>query len=162
MSVTPDFPSPETPTWALFDHILRRYHDTHRSELPKLLALSRKVETVHADDPNAPHGLTEALQALVVDLEAHMRREESVVIAALDHTESRKTPAPFTALRRDHHTNEAMMNKIAAITHGFKLPVYACGSWRQLYAGLSKLVDDLEEHMFLEDTFLFPRFEANA
>lgn len=162
MSVTSDFPNAETPTLALFDHILRRYHDTHRSELPELIALARKVETVHADDPNAPHGLTEALEALTVDLGVHMRKEESAIIAALDHANTRNASAPFTALRHDHDNNEATMNRIAATTHGFKLPNYACGSWRQLYAGLSKLVDDLVEHMYLENNVLFPRLEAEA
>lgn len=42
-------------TPALIVHILERYHETHRRELPALVGLAQKVETVHGTDPNAPH-----------------------------------------------------------------------------------------------------------
>lgn len=41
---------------ALIDHNRTRYHDTHRRELPELIALARKVESAHATDPDTPHG----------------------------------------------------------------------------------------------------------
>ena len=66
-----------TPTPALIDHILTSYHEAHRRDLPNLTELSQRVETVHANDPNAPHGLTEALKSFVRDLEEHMSREVS-------------------------------------------------------------------------------------
>lgn len=53
----------KTPTAALIVHILSRYHDTHRRELPELPALVCKVKTVHAGEPNTPHGLTQTLEA---------------------------------------------------------------------------------------------------
>lgn len=51
-------------TGALIDHIRIRYHDAHRRALPGLIALARKVETAHATDPDTPHGLTHALEAM--------------------------------------------------------------------------------------------------
>ncbi|MEP1535649.1 MAG: hemerythrin domain-containing protein [Paracoccaceae bacterium] len=157
-----EFPGIDAPTPALIAHIMERYHDTHRRELPELISLSRKVETVHAFDPNAPHGLTQALEALIVDLEVHMRKEEANVFAAVDAGHPENADVPIAALRHDHSGQEVTLNKIAAITHGFRLPSYACVSWTQLYAGLGKLVEDLDEHMFLEDTVLFPRLEGAA
>lgn len=50
-------PATNAPTSVLIDHIRTRYHDTHRRELPELIALARKVETAHATDANTPHGL---------------------------------------------------------------------------------------------------------
>lgn len=41
------------PVDSLIDHILARYHEIHRHELPALIALARKVERVHHDVPNA-------------------------------------------------------------------------------------------------------------
>jgi len=157
-----EFPGKDAPTPALIAHIVERYHATHRRELPELIALGRKVETAHADDPNAPHGLTHALEALIVDLEVHMREEEENVFAAVDFGRPEKAVGPIAALHHDHSGQEATLNKIAAITHGFRLPSYACGSWTRLYAGLGKLVEDMDEHMFLEDTVLFPRLEDAA
>ncbi len=34
---------------ALIDHILARYHEVHRRELPELIRLARRVEAVHRD-----------------------------------------------------------------------------------------------------------------
>jgi iron-sulfur cluster repair protein YtfE (RIC family) len=43
-------------TPALIDHILNRYHETHRAELEWLIPLAQKVERVHGDHEEAPLG----------------------------------------------------------------------------------------------------------
>lgn len=149
----------KVPTAALIAHILSRYHETHRRELPELLALARKVETSHATDPNTPHGLTQALESMILVLEDHMRREEAGIFAALGAGRA-SAEGTIAGLREDHGGHEATLNRIAAITHGLRLPAYACRSWAQLYAGLGKLAEDLDEHRYLEDNVLFPRLEA--
>lgn len=150
----------DAPTGVLIDHIRTRYHDTHRRELPELIALARKVETAHATDPDTPHGLTDALEAMIPDLEAHMREEEELVFPALRGGGTGDAAAAIPHLRAAHHGHEAALNRIAAITHGFRLPRHACRSWRRLYEGLGKLVEDLDEHRYLEDAVLFPRVEV--
>ena len=64
---------------ALIDHILDRFHATHREELAWLIPMAQKVETVHGDHEEAPLGLTAALIALADDLESHMQKEEQVL-----------------------------------------------------------------------------------
>jgi regulator of cell morphogenesis and NO signaling len=154
---------PETaPTAVLIDHIRTRYHDTHRRELPDLLALARDVETVHANDPNTPHGLTHAMEAMIAELETHMRSEEELVFPSLRAGAAARAAAFILDLRDEHDDQEAALNRIAAITHGFRLPHYACESWRRLYDGLGKLVEDFDEHIYLENEVLFPRFASQA
>jgi regulator of cell morphogenesis and NO signaling len=151
---------PETaPTALLIDHIRARYHDTHRRELPDLLDLARDVETAHANDPNTPHGLSHALEVMISDLEEHMRREEELVFPSL---RTGCAAEPIEAIRHEHHDQETALDRIAAITHGFRLPRYACPTWRRLYEGLGKLVEDFDEHIYLENEILFPRFEPRA
>lgn len=150
-------PAPSTPTGALIDHIQTRYHDAHRRELPGLIALARRVETVHATDPDTPHGLTHALEAMAPELEAHMREEEAVLFPALRKGGAGGAAVAIARLRAAHDGQEAALNRIAAITHGFRLPRSACQSWRRLYEGLGKLVEDLDEHIYLENEVLFPR-----
>jgi regulator of cell morphogenesis and NO signaling len=55
----PDVPSDSA---ALCDHIVERYHDVHRRELPELIGLARRVEAAHADHPLVPKGLADALE----------------------------------------------------------------------------------------------------
>lgn len=146
----------ETP--ALITHIVERYHQTHRRELPELVALARKVEKVHGTDPNAPHGLADALQAMVGELEVHMKKEELLLFPALARGRTDAVDR-IVGMRDDHEDQEDALARIAAITHGFRLPADACQSWRRLYDGTRKLVDDIEEHIYLENEVLFPRFE---
>lgn len=150
----------QAPTPVLIKHILERYHETHRRELPELIELARKVETIHATDINAPHGLTHALETIVTDLEDHMRREETVVFPAFDTQMQGALDDPINYLRHDHNEHEAALNRIAAITHGLRLPPNACDSWGRLYTGLGKFAEDLDEHRYLENYVLFPRFET--
>ena len=76
-------PSADAPTGALIDHIQTRYHEVHRRELPDLIWLAGQVEALHATDPNTPHGLTQALEMMIAELDAHMREEEEIVFPAL-------------------------------------------------------------------------------
>ena len=66
-----DDTAPETPDAnALIDHILTRYHAVHREQLPELVRMARRVEAVHRDHPDAPHGLAEHLEIMTADPEA--------------------------------------------------------------------------------------------
>ncbi|QYX56021.1 hemerythrin domain-containing protein [Roseovarius sp. SCSIO 43702] len=157
-------PAAETPirTEALIDHIRVRFHDTHRRELPELIALARRVEKAHPEDIDTPHGLTQALEAMTTELEAHMRAEEDGVFAAFRSGTVRDAVVSIPDLNKDHDSQQSALNRIAAITHGFRLPRNACATWRRLYAGLGKLAEDLDEHRYLEDEVLFPRLEEQA
>lgn len=155
-------PTTQVPIVALIDHIRIRYHETHRREMPGLIALARKVETVHATDPNTPHGLTDALKVMFAELEGHMRDEEETVLIPLQAGCLISVAEVVPGLRLAHDEHHAKLNRIAAITHGFRLPNDACQSWRRLYVGLGKLAEDLDEHMYLENEVLFPRIESRA
>ncbi|WP_278923690.1 hemerythrin domain-containing protein [Pseudophaeobacter profundi] len=149
-------------TEALISHIRTRYHDTHRREFPDLIRLARKVETTHATDPNTPHGLTHALEVMIAELEAHMHEEEEIIFPAARTGAAGLATAAIPGLRSAHDAHEAALNQIAAITHGFRLPLNACRSWRRLYHGLGKLAEDLDEHIYLENEVLFPRLGTQA
>src|SRR3546814_5118126 len=73
-------------TAALIEHILSRYHEAHRRELPELIRLARKVEAVHAGHPEAPRGLADTLEELRPELEEQMQREEKEVDRTEEHT----------------------------------------------------------------------------
>src|SRR5476649_437753 len=77
--------SDETINWqdsalaALIDHILARYHQRHREQLPELILMAEKVERVHQDKPTCPRGLARQLTILYRDLGNHMIKEEQVL-----------------------------------------------------------------------------------
>ena len=66
---------------------------------------------------------------------------------------------PIAQLRHDHDQHGELLHRLETLTNGFVLPEGACRSWEALWAGGSKLVDDVMEHIHLENNVLFPRFE---
>lgn len=147
-------------TLALIDHILSRYHETHRAELEWLIPLARKVERVHGDRAEAPHGLGDALTALRDDLESHMAKEEQILFPMMRQGGNPMIVHPIGVMRHEHDETTGLLRGIEHVTNGLTLPEGACRSWTALYTGLRKLTDDVVTHIHLENTVLFPRFEA--
>jgi regulator of cell morphogenesis and NO signaling len=150
----------ETPTAtpALINHILQRYHETHRRELPELVRLARKVEAVHAQHPKVPRGLADFLQHLLGELEMHMKKEELILFPAMANRPDLPLDGPIFQMRHEHDEHGENLRRLEAMTDDFTLPDGACRTWQALYMGAAKLVDDLMEHIHLENNVLFPRF----
>ena len=106
--------------------------------------------------------LAETLKAMTGELEVHMKKEELILFPAMNQGRGDMIAQPIAVMRHDHAGHEQALARIAAITHGFRLPKGACGSWSRLYTGTQKLVEDLDEHIHLENDVLFPRFEEAA
>jgi regulator of cell morphogenesis and NO signaling len=145
----------------LIDHILTRYHDVHRQELPGLIDLARKVEAVHQGHALAPIGVVNALQDLKAELEAHMAKEELILFPLMRQGGHAMIGHPIARMRVEHDAHGERLRHLRQVTHDLVLPVDACTSWRNLYAGIGKLVDDLMQHIHLENNLLFPRFATD-
>ncbi|MEW9612609.1 hemerythrin domain-containing protein [Shinella sp. S4-D37] len=147
-------------TGPLIDHLLSRYHETHRRELAFLIPLAEKVERVHGDHPVAPSGLARALVALRDELEDHMTSEEQILFPLMRQGQNTRISHPIAQMRHEHADTARLLQDIEHAAHGMALPEGACGSWTALYTGLRKLTDDLVAHMHIENAVLFPRFET--
>ncbi len=145
---------------ALIDHILSRYHDTHRRELPELIRLARTVEKVHAQRPDAPRGLADLLERMSIELQQHMAKEELILFPAMKQSIAVGLDAPIARMRHEHDDHGAHLRELDRLTDGSTVPADGCRTWQALYAGLAKLTDDLMEHIHLENNVLFPRFSA--
>ncbi|MEZ5797820.1 MAG: hemerythrin domain-containing protein [Paracoccaceae bacterium] len=148
-------------TDALIDHILTRYHAVHRAELATLQPLAERVEAVHADDARVPRGLARQLALLGDEMEHHMAKEERVLFPALRAGGMPGIGHPIAVMRAEHDDHAENIRRIRQLTSDLTPPDHACGSWRALYAGTAKLLDDLAAHIALENDVLFPRFERS-
>jgi regulator of cell morphogenesis and NO signaling len=142
----------------LIDHILTRYHDVHRRELPELIRLAARVEAVHRDHGSVPAGLAAQLEEMRNELESHMLKEESILFPLMRSGGNPMIVHPIARMRDEHDEHGERLRALEAVTHGLTLPDDACPTWRALYAGLRKLIDDLMEHIHLENNILFPQF----
>lgn len=151
--------APPATTEELIDHILRRYHASHRADLATLVPLAAKVETVHAADPAMPKGLARALALLAGEMEDHMAKEEMILFPAMRAGgDGRSLARPIAVMRADHDDHAENVALVRRLTGNLAPPDHACGSWCALYAGTARLFDDLAAHVALENDVLFPRF----
>lgn len=143
----------------LVAYIVSRYHDTHRRELPELRLLARKVEAVHRTHPGVPQGLAQLLEQAQRELEDHMLKEEQILFPAIRSGFKGSLFGPIIVMRHEHDSQAELIHQLQTICRDFVPPQDACRSWQGLYRGVEKLVTDLMEHINLENTVLFPRFE---
>ncbi len=156
LAVTSAEPPQDAP--ALIEHILARYHETHRRELPELVRLAARVEARHVSHPQVPAGLQAALEEFSVALDEHMAKEEQILFPMMLHGGHPMIAAPIGRMRFEHDEHGERIARLETLTHGLDLPADACPTWRALYVGLRKLIDDIHEHVHLENNVLFPRY----
>lgn len=144
---------------ALIEHILTRFHEFHRQQLPELVRLAAKVEAAHAGHAELPRGLTTLLDALHAELLAHMEKEETILFPMLARGGNPFAVHPIAVMRAEHDVHTARVAQILALTGNGTPPDDACATWRQLSIGLKEFTEDLQQHVRLENDVLFPPFE---
>jgi regulator of cell morphogenesis and NO signaling len=149
-------------TAALIDFIETRYHAAHRRELPELIRLARRVEAVHKDHKAVPFGISALLERMGGDLEVHMKKEELILFPMMRRGGHPMIAQPIAVMLAEHDDHGVHLRELEVLTSNFAAPADACPSWRALYVGTKKLVDDLMEHIHTENNILFPRFVATA
>ncbi|MEL7612537.1 iron-sulfur cluster repair protein YtfE [Vreelandella titanicae] len=141
----------------LIDHILSRYHDVHREQLPELTRMARRVEQVHGERDACPLGLADLLNAMHQEMESHMQKEEQILFPMLLRGLGSQARGPITVMRHEHDDHGASLARLMILTDNIRPPEDACTTWRALYAGLSEFRNDLMEHIHLENNLLFER-----
>ena len=145
---------------ALIEHIITRYHEVHRAQLPELIRMAHRVEAVHRGNPAVPAGLGNLLEQVQQELTAHMHKEETILFPMLKAGGNPFVRQPIGMMRAEHVAHGAALEQLNALTHHATPPVGACNTWRALYAGIAQLSEDLLQHIHLENNVLFAQFEA--
>ncbi len=145
------------PLAEIIDHIIARYHDRHREQLPELILQATKVERVHADKPGVPKGLAKYLTMLHEELTSHMMKEERVLFPMVKQGMGSQAMGPISVMESEHDEAGELLEVIKHATNNVTPPPEACTTWRAMYNGINELIDDLMNHISLENNNLFPR-----
>lgn len=161
----------EVPLWELMDHIVSTHHAYLRTELPLIERAIAKVLDAH----HQRHGallapIANVFEALKLELEMHIQKEEVVLFPAVAQAERAAeagrswTPPrfgsfghPIKLMEHEHDSAGHALAEIRRLTSDFTLPEGACNTFRALYAALAELERDLHLHIHLENNILFPR-----
>jgi regulator of cell morphogenesis and NO signaling len=146
----------ERPLTEIVDHVLTRFHEPHRAELPRLLEMARKVERVHAGKPTCPTELAAHLELMAEELELHMQKEEQVLFPMFLAGRGPMAAVPVQVMELEHKDHGENLARMRRLAQEFQPPSEACGTWRALYLGLAELESELMHHIHLENHVLFP------
>lgn len=145
------------PLAEIIDHIIVRFHDRHREQLPELILQATKVERVHADKPNVPKGLAKYLTMLHQELSSHMMKEEQILFPMIKQGMGTQAGGPISVMESEHDDAGELLEVIKHTTNNVTPPPEACTTWKAMYNGINELIDDLMNHISLENNVLFPR-----
>lgn len=145
------------PLAEIIDHIIARYHDRHREQLPELILQATKVERVHADKQSVPKGLAKYLTLLHQELSSHMMKEEQILFPMIKQGMGTQANGPISVMESEHDEAGELLDVIKHTTNNVTPPPEACTTWRAMYNGINELIDDLMNHISLENNVLFPR-----
>lgn len=145
----------QKPIGELLDHIVNRYHEPLREELPRFLAMAKKVERVHGDKATCPRGLGDHLEVVQSEILTHLEKEERILFPMI--RAGQPAHMPVQVMVHEHDDHAANLRRTRELTNDFQPPAEACTTWRALYMGLNVLEQELMEHIHLENYVLFPR-----
>jgi regulator of cell morphogenesis and NO signaling len=165
----------EAPLAELVDHILARYHDRLREDLPRLAAMADRVLAVHGEKhPEVLPALARTFHALAAELASHTMKEERILFPWICEIERGAASGastgcgvaampragvegPIAVMEEEHDDAGRALAELRRLTGGFEPPTGACTTFRGLYHGLAELEADTHRHIHLENNVLFPR-----
>ncbi|MCE9734605.1 iron-sulfur cluster repair protein DnrN [Neisseria meningitidis] len=136
-------------------YILQRYHNVHRAQFEELVPLAQKVVQVHAD--TFPAEIARLLADMQNELLMHMMKEERMLFPMINQGVGRGAAMPISVMMHEHEEHDRAIARLKELTDNFQAPEGACGSWTRLYALAKEMVEDLNDHIHLENDILFAR-----
>lgn len=149
----------------LVGHLLEHHHPYTKAALEELAPLLDKVLRVHGEQHPELRELHELFTELRDDMGMHLMKEENILFPYMLALESDSPPAahfgtvanPIRMMMMEHEHDSLILNKMKGVTDNFTLPAGACNSFTLLYKGLDALVNDLFQHIHLENDIVFPK-----
>ena len=90
----------------------------------------------------------------------HMMKEERMLFPMVNQGIGRGAAMPISVMMHEHEEHDQAIARLKELTNNFTLPENACGSWTRLYRLAEELVNDLNDHIHLENDIFFPRVLA--
>jgi regulator of cell morphogenesis and NO signaling len=136
----------------LVEHVLERFHEAHRRDLPRIVALARDVEA-----GAGPAGFAAPFAALAEALEMHMFKEEMRLFPMMEQGGNSLIVQLMDDMQAEHGLHGDEVAHIEALLQA--LPAAGAGSaLASLRTAWTGFLADLAEHTQLEDERLFPMF----
>ncbi|MBO9202890.1 MULTISPECIES: iron-sulfur cluster repair di-iron protein [Niastella] len=152
----------------LADYIVNIHHRYIRENATLIEELALKVANRHGDQhPELVH-LAVGVQQCLVDLLAHLEKEEKALFPYVKELAAKKKQgakfnsgfsvvSPVRAMETEHERTGEELHAFRELTNDYTLPKNACNSYAFLFSKLQEFEADLLRHIHLENNILFPK-----
>lgn len=138
----------------LMDYILSEFHEKHRQDLPALIALAKQL-------PAPPNGASfaEEVQALLVELEAHMFKEEMRLFPMMEQGGNTLIGLLIDDMTNEHARHSLDTAAMTARLNALVVPPAQQATLASVKAGWQAFLVELAKHVAAEDEALFLMFK---
>lgn len=157
----------------LLDYIIKYHHRNTKEKGAYLLSMIENVKDNYGMEYPELNELFNQVKLSMHDLESHFQKEESVLFPYLyelfdaSHNEEYietmhcgTISNPIRVMTMEHENERMRYMHLRKITNGFRVPdENLCINYEQMMVELETFVEDLFEHIFIENNILFPQFE---
>jgi len=155
----------------LADYIINVHHYYLKKLLPEFKIQLEDFVEEHVKKDDGLHQLTYQFSELCNNLSPHMQEEETIIfpyIKQVAHAHKNKDSYASLLVRTlrkpvgrimadEEEVILSIINNLRKLTNHYTAPEKACTNHRVIFSRLKELDNDLVQHIYLENGFLFPR-----
>lgn len=160
----------EMNTIELIDRVQEQHHNFTEDAIARISGYLDKVRRVHGKNHPEIIELAEIWVEMGPEMLQHMQREDRVLFPYaknlfrddrnpedLEPPQDRTAEELIESMEGEHDETGDRLYTIKDLTDDFTPPDDACSTFRALYSDLEEFVDVTMEHVFIENSILFPR-----
>jgi regulator of cell morphogenesis and NO signaling len=145
----------------LADYIVNVHHVYVRENMDIIHEFATKVATVHGQHATETIEIYELFSKLREELYAHLEKEENILFPAIKlkaiDPNYQYDKEVIGILEDEHEHAGDIVKKITLLSNNFETPEWACNTFKALYFKLDEFINDLYQHIHLENNILFSK-----
>ena len=149
----------------LVDYVVNVHHKYVKENTDIISEFAQKVAKVHGDHSPEVIKIAELYEKIAADLNPHMLKEERILFPAIKAYVDNKNQSfpfgsienPISMMEHEHEEVGVYAKEIISLSHNFETPEWACNTYKALYFKLDEFINDLFQHIHLENNILFDK-----
>lgn len=147
----------------LIDYIVNVHHTYVMEHLSIINEFSCKVAKVHGEHAPETIEIDNLFTALSNELIIHLEKEETILFPAVKakilNPDFIYDEEVIKILEDEHDHAGTIVKRIQLISNNFTPPEWACNTYKALYHMLDEFINDLYQHIHLENNILFQKIK---
>ena len=143
----------------LADYIVNVHHSYVTENIEIINEFAHKVAHVHGSHAPETFEIADIFSKLSRELVTHMFKEENLLFPAIkakiEDPNFQYDQEVIEILKDEHETAGDFAKKIQQLSNNFTPPEWACNTYKALYHKLNEFINDLYQHIHLENNILF-------